>query len=277
MRRSTLLPTVLLAVAAAAGAGDAEDAAVSRRVDSLLERWRTGDAAARAGVVAETRALGDAAVAALFRRLAPNDRPDFPGTAPGVRMSEEQGAPRADLLVSVQLRVGELEGDAPAAARIWSGEELAALEGKVQYVTAPRLTVYDGQRANVSVLRPRSYVRTYDAAKAPVEGVVQSGLVVDLRPRVLADGKTVSLELKCVHSRLAEPMAKLATPAGEIELPVVDLREAALTLDVADGARRVVALPATGERGALVVSVETAVTRLEDVDLDFPGQEIELK
>jgi len=279
MRTRTLLPAMLVLLAAAARGGDAPDEALSRRIDSLIARWTGGDAAARAGVVAETRALGDEAVAELFSRLARAPEADEPSTAPGVRMSEEKGEPRRDRVVGMTIRVGELQAEAPKAARVWTDEEIAKLEGKVAYVSAPRLTVYDRQRANVSILDQRTFVRTFDERKQPVQGTVQSGLTLDLRPRISADGKTVSLELKCTRAQLEEPVAKLDTPAGAIELPVVATRQAALTLDVVDGGRKVIALPSAGigGQGALVVALEAHVTALEDVPAEFPGDEIELK
>jgi hypothetical protein len=236
MRSGLVLSLLLLAVAVA---GEPLD----ERMDRLVERWRAGDAAARAGVLAETRALGDEALSILFERLAAREEallePGDPGT-----------------IVAVEIHVAE----SPAAdegARILSEEDAAAL-GEGTPIGSPSLTVYDGQRANVSILEEKEYVRTYDEARAPVKGVVQVGLVLDVRPVVSVDRKAVTLELRCVRSAL-DGIPEMETPLGRIGVPQVLTRDAALTVTVPAEAATTLALPCVGAGKALLLTLRAQV------------------
>ncbi|MHC4819551.1 MAG: hypothetical protein ACYTF8_16020, partial [Planctomycetota bacterium] len=185
------LATILL-LATVAGAGDP----MTQRVDQLVARWKKGDEAARAGVLAETSALGDPALAELFRRLG-RPRRDFPARDPGVEMAPATEVEASDRLVTLEVRF--VEPNTPGVleitkTRLLDEVEEAALEGKVKTISAPRLTCYDGQRANISVLERLEYVKTFDADRKVVTGSVQTGLVLGALPRIV--GKSVTLELR---------------------------------------------------------------------------------
>ncbi|MGE4164153.1 MAG: hypothetical protein AB7G23_20720 [Vicinamibacterales bacterium] len=83
---------------------------------------------------------------------------------------------------------------------------------RVTQVTAPRITVYDRQRANVSVLNEKSFVADVervdrgDGARAakPVVEIAQEGLVLNLRPTLSADRRYITLELALLMAELIE-------------------------------------------------------------------------
>ena len=70
-------------------------------------------------------------------------------------------------------------------------------------LTAPRLTIYNNQRANLTLTNQVAYVKDYDVEVAqtafiadPLVDIVQDGLVLDVRPTVSHDRKYVTLELR---------------------------------------------------------------------------------
>ncbi len=89
---------------------------------------------------------------------------------------------------------------------------------RVQQITAPRITVYNTQRANVSVLNQVSYVQDYEVEIAqasnianPVIQTIQDGVVLDVRPVVSADRRFVTLELRPTVAVLQRPIATFST------------------------------------------------------------------
>ena len=70
-------------------------------------------------------------------------------------------------------------------------------------LTAPSLTVYNTQRANLTVVNQISFVQDFDVEVAqtsfiadPVIGVVQDGLTLDVRPTVSNDRQYITMELR---------------------------------------------------------------------------------
>ena len=151
MYRSLIVIAVLLSALPVRADGEAD---LSKRIDTLVTRWRTGDAAAREGVLAETKALGDRALVALFDRIvriAGTPR-DFPGKDPGVDLAPAP-AQRSDEMVMIEVHFAESTKPLIGGARLLDPQERVALAGNVKFISAPRLTVFDGQRANVSVIK----------------------------------------------------------------------------------------------------------------------------
>ncbi|MHC4136525.1 MAG: hypothetical protein ACYS0K_16295 [Planctomycetota bacterium] len=232
----------ILLLATVAGAGDR----MTRRVNELVARWKNGDEAARAGVLAETKALGDQALAELFRRL---------------------GEP-SDRLVALEVRFAEPTRPgllAIAKTRLLDQVEEASLKGKVQTISAPRLTCFDGQRANISILERLEYVKTFDADRKVVTGTVQTGLVLGALPRIV--GKSVTLELRFVETKLKRPLVKLATRDGEIEMPELVKRETGLTLKFEDGGRATLALKRDGDAPPLVLALHARIVKLDPQEI----------
>jgi len=255
--------TAILLLATVASAGDP----MIRRVDELVARWKKGDEAARVGVVAETKALGDEALAELFRRLG-RPRRDFPARDPGVEMAPVKAVEPSDRLVALEVRFAEPTRPgllAIAKTRLLDQVEEAALEGKVQTISAPRLTCYDGQRCNISVVERLEYVKTFDADRKGVTGTVHTGLVLGALPKIV--GESVTLELRFVETRLKRPMVKLATRDGEIEMPELVKRETALTLKFDDGGRATLALKRDGDAPPLVLTLHAKIVKLDPEEI----------
>ena len=255
--------TAILLLATVAGAGDP----MTRRVDELIARWKKGDEAAQAGVLAETRALGDEALAELFRRLG-RPRLDPPAPDPGVEMAPAKAVEPSDRLVNLEVRFAEPSRPgllAIAKTRLLDQVEEAALEGKVQTLSAPRLTCYDGQRCNISILEKLEYVKTFDADRKVVTGTVQTGLALAALPKIV--GESVKLELKFIETRLKRPLVKLATRDGEIEMPELVKRETALTLKFDDGGRATLALKRDGDAPPLVLTLHAKIVKLDPQEI----------
>ncbi|MFT7617644.1 MAG: tetratricopeptide (TPR) repeat protein [Planctomycetota bacterium] len=114
-------------------------------------------------------------------------------------------------------------------------------------LTAPRLTIYNNQRANLTLTNQIAYVKDYDVEVAqtafiadPLVDIVQDGLVLDVRPTVSHDRKYVTLELRPTVAILARPIQTFVTPLAGlttnviIELPEIEYRAAATTVRVPD-------------------------------------------
>ncbi|MDA1194365.1 MAG: hypothetical protein O2894_04205 [Planctomycetota bacterium] len=89
---------------------------------------------------------------------------------------------------------------------------------RIQEITAPRITVYNTQRANVSMLNQVSYVQDYEVEIAqasnianPVIQTIQDGIVLDVRPVVSADRRFVQLELRPTVAVLQRPIPTFST------------------------------------------------------------------
>lgn len=113
---------------------------------------------------------------------------------------------------------------------------------------APRLSVYNTQRANLTLVNQVTYVKDYDVEVAqtayiadPIVDIVQDGLVLDVRPTVSHDRRYVTLELRPTVAVLGRPIRTFVTPlAGltttvTIELPELQYRSAETTVKVPDG------------------------------------------
>jgi hypothetical protein len=115
-------------------------------------------------------------------------------------------------------------------------------------VNAPRLTIYNNQRANLTLVNQVSYVKDYDVEVAqtafiadPLVDVVQDGLTLDVKPTVSHDRKYVTLEVQPTLATLFRPirtfetnLSGLTTPVV-IELPEIRYSSAATTVRVPDG------------------------------------------
>ena len=120
-------------------------------------------------------------------------------------------------------------------------------------LTAPRLTVFNTQRANVTVVNQIAYVQDYDVEIAtnstiadPVIGTVQDGVVLDVRPIISADRKYVTLELQPTVAVLQggapeQRTTQLASSASNgpgsvvIELPNLSMTKIKTTVTIPDG------------------------------------------
>ena len=118
---------------------------------------------------------------------------------------------------------------------------------RVQLVTAPRITLYNTARGNVSVLNQVAYVADFDVEIAqaasigdPIIQTVQDGVVLDVRPVVSADRRFITLELRPTVAELVRPIQEIVTTLGSqnsvtIQLPELDIQRVRTSIPMPDG------------------------------------------
>jgi len=114
-------------------------------------------------------------------------------------------------------------------------------------VTAPRLTAFNGQRANVTILNQQSYISDFDVEIAqasqigdPIVQVIRDGTILDLRPVVSSDRRFITMELRPTIAVLTRPIATFQTtlangPPVTIQLPELQVQRVRTTVTVPDG------------------------------------------
>ncbi|MEK7866050.1 MAG: hypothetical protein AAB434_05160 [Planctomycetota bacterium] len=120
-------------------------------------------------------------------------------------------------------------------------------------LTAPKVTVYNTQRANVFVARQIAYVKDYDIEIAqqaviadPIPATLQDGITLDVRPTVSADRRYVTIELRPTVARLQRDIEDSfidvdvtgGNGAGilvRIETPDMQIERARTTVTIPDG------------------------------------------
>lgn len=118
---------------------------------------------------------------------------------------------------------------------------------QIRTLTAPQITVYNTQRANLTVVNQLSYIQDFDVEVAqtsfiadPIVGIIQDGLTLDVRPTVSNDRKWITLELQPTVADLIEPIPTFATTLASsfapviIQLPELRLQQARLTVRIPD-------------------------------------------
>lgn len=123
---------------------------------------------------------------------------------------------------------------------------------RVQQITAPRLTVYNTQRANITVLNQISYVQDYEVEIAqlsnianPVIQTIQEGVKLDVRPIVSSDRRFLTLELRPDVAELIRPIPEFTTnlasgPIGAnapvtLQIPELRVQRVRTTVTMPDG------------------------------------------
>jgi type II secretory pathway component GspD/PulD (secretin) len=125
---------------------------------------------------------------------------------------------------------------------------------KSRVLTAPKLTVYNTQRANVFVASQIAYIRDYDieiaqdaAIPDPVVGTFQDGIALDVRPTISADRKYITLELRPTVAEqvqditdsfvdiFPDPTRRAITVPVRIETPILRIQRVKTTVTVPDG------------------------------------------
>ena len=165
---------------------------------------------------------------------------------------------------------------------------------RLQQITAPRISVYDRQRANVSVLNQISYVMDHEIEISngafisdPIIGVVQEGLLLDFTPTISKDKQYISLELAATYAEIRKPMLEHTIECGapaegqraKIQVPQTDLTLASLSARLPSGGTMLVRTGTSSGAGkeaverfvlvrATVVEIDGGALRreLEDVE-----------
>ncbi len=118
---------------------------------------------------------------------------------------------------------------------------------RVQLITAPRITVHNAARANLSVLNQVAYVQDFDVEIAqaasiadPIIQVIQDGVILDVRPVVSADRRFLTLELRPTIAELKRPIPERVTTLGSqnsvtIQLPEVEIQRVRTSIPMPDG------------------------------------------
>jgi general secretion pathway protein D len=121
---------------------------------------------------------------------------------------------------------------------------------KGDLLLAPRVAMYNNQRAHILVATQQPYISDYDATGAvydPVVSTIMTGTVLDIRPTVSHDRRYITLNLKpaTADNLRFTPFAIESTYGGgggpnqriylEIQLPHIRLRSVRTTVTVPDG------------------------------------------
>jgi len=115
-------------------------------------------------------------------------------------------------------------------------------------ITAPMLTVFNTQRSYITVVNQITYLQGFDVDVAnsafianPNIGVIQDGIVLDVKPTVSYDRKYITLEIQATVADLFEPIREKETTLGgqtqpvKFQLPQLDVSTASTTVVVPDG------------------------------------------
>ncbi|MCZ6573699.1 MAG: hypothetical protein O7C98_11105, partial [Planctomycetota bacterium] len=131
---------------------------------------------------------------------------------------------------------------------------------RIRQLTAPSLTVFNTQRANLTVVNQISFIQDFDVEVAqtsfiadPVIGVIQDGLTLDVRPTVSNDRRFITMELRPTVVELATPVQTFQTLLGAavnipgtfifapsqspvvIQLPEISVQQVETTVRIPDG------------------------------------------
>lgn len=119
---------------------------------------------------------------------------------------------------------------------------------RINQVTAPRITVFNTERANVTVLNQVAYIKDFDAEIAqaaaivePVVDVIQDGVVLDVRPIVSADRRFITMDLRPTVAQLFRPIPQFTASVATgtpvtLELPRLEVQRVRTTVTIPDSA-----------------------------------------
>jgi type II secretory pathway component GspD/PulD (secretin) len=116
-----------------------------------------------------------------------------------------------------------------------------------EIIEAQNLTVFNGQRANITVQDHVSYVKDFEVEIAqgsviadPVVDVIRNGSILDVRPVVSADRRFVTMEVRPTLMELVEPIPLFRTSLAignevELQLPELQTQRVRTTVTIPDG------------------------------------------
>ena len=118
-------------------------------------------------------------------------------------------------------------------------------EGRV--LQAPSVTVFNTQRANITIINQLSFIQDFDVEVAqtafiadPIVGVIQDGVVLDVQPTVSYDRKYVVLEIQPTLAEQLDSDVAILNLSGNftvvpVELPVLSVTKIKTTVTIPDG------------------------------------------
>jgi len=118
-------------------------------------------------------------------------------------------------------------------------------------IQAPSLTVYNGERAHITLMKHISYVKDFEPEIAqsaviaePVVAIARDGLILDVRPVVSSDRRFITMELRPTVALLKRdeggslPQFTTGLGVGEsvtVELPELEVKRLRTTVTMPDG------------------------------------------
>jgi len=119
---------------------------------------------------------------------------------------------------------------------------------EARVLQAPNLTVYNTQRANITLINQLAFIQDFDVEVAqtafiadPIVSIIQDGLALDVRPVVSNDRRYVTLQLQPTIATLKRPIPTFTTSLGAfttpvtLQLPELTLQKAQTTVRVPNG------------------------------------------
>ncbi len=120
---------------------------------------------------------------------------------------------------------------------------------KVVLVTAPKITCFNTQRANITIRNQVAFIEDFNVEARqnvsiadPVVGTIEDGLVLDMRPVISSDRRYITVEMRPTIALLQRPMDTLTTTLGgagstpvTIQLPEINVQRIRTTVIVPDG------------------------------------------
>lgn len=146
---------------------------------------------------------------------------------------------------------------------------------KARILTAPRLSAFNTQRSNITIVNQVPYIRDFDLQTAttaaianPVVDTILDGMVLDVKPTVSNDRRFVTIEVQPTVAELVLPIPTFTTTLGPtsavtIQIPEVRLQTVQTTVRVPDGGAVVIA----GLKTVRDIWKESSVPILGDIPL----------
>lgn len=170
--------------------------------------------------------------------------------------------------------------------RIAEVQRAAQRQKDCEIIAAPKLSVYNGQRANASIVNQTSYIKDFEvevvkgaAIADPIIDVVQDGMVVDFSSMMHPDGKTISVDARVSIASLKRPIEEFETTLSglgssvTIQIPTLSLsrwKSEELVLEDGHGGFLVTGLAAPDSKWKDVKSMDILFT-VRRVQLDDFG------
>ncbi len=145
-----------------------------------------------------------------------------------------------------------------------------------RFLQAPSLTVYNTQRANITLVNQLSFIQDFDVEVAqtafiadPIVGIIQDGLTLDVRPTISHDRKYITLQLQPTVATLLRPIPTFQTSLGAlstpvtIQLPEMVIQKSQTTVRVPDGGSLVIG----GLKNISLVDLQSEIPFLAEIPL----------
>ncbi|MCA8935621.1 MAG: hypothetical protein KDB68_05395 [Planctomycetes bacterium] len=146
---------------------------------------------------------------------------------------------------------------------------------KARVLTAPRLSAFNTQRANITIVNQIPYIRDFELATAttaaianPVVDTILDGMVLDVKPTVSNDRRFITIEVQPTVAELVLPIPTFTTTLGPtssvtLQIPEIKLQTVQTTVRVPDGGAVVIA----GLKTVRDKWIESGVPILSDIPL----------